>query len=581
MRYLVLAADYDGTLAIHGRVDAAAIDALEKLRATGRKLVMVTGRELPELLDIFPHPELFDRIVAENGGLIYTPQTREEKALAAAPPEAFVTALKQRGVEPLSVGRVIVATTEPHQATVLEVIHELGLELQVIFNKGSVMVLPSGVNKATGLAAALDELGISPHNVVGVGDAENDHAFLDFCECSAAVANALPAVKERADLVTSRTHGAGVGEVIDKLIANDLSELEPRLGRHAILVGHRADGTAEMVAPHGMNVLVSGTFGSGKSRLTTGLLERLASAFYQFLIIDPEGDYSELEGTLVLGNPHRAPRTEEVINAIEPVRQNVVVNLLGIVLEHRPPFFAQLLPALLESRRRTGRPHWIVVDEAHHLLAARGTPAGGNLPERWERTLFVTVHPELLLPEVLSAIDLILAAGEAPEKTIEAFCKAIGERAPAAQPTQTPLEKGEVLAWRRHSGAPPVRVRVELPRSEHSRHLRKYAEGDVGPDRSFYFRGPAGNLNLRAQNLVLFLQMAEGVDEETWRHHLRQGDYCQWFREAIKDDELAEQAAEIERSLADAPCDESRAAIRAAIDSRYTLPGEGPSGDQS
>ena len=49
----------------------------------------------------------------------------------------------------------------------------------MIFNKGAVMILPSGVNKATGLAAALEELGLSPHNVVGVGDAENDHAFLE------------------------------------------------------------------------------------------------------------------------------------------------------------------------------------------------------------------------------------------------------------------------------------------------------------------------------------------------------------------------------------------------------------------
>jgi HAD superfamily hydrolase (TIGR01484 family) len=579
MRYLVLAADYDGTLATHGQVGHATIEALEKLRQSGRKLVMVTGRELPELLEVFPHLELFERVVAENGALVYAPHTREERVLAAAPPERFITTLKERGVKPISVGRTIVATHERHAATVLEVIHELGLEYHVIFNKDWLMGLPSGVNKASGLAAALDELGLSPHNVVGVGDAENDHAFLDFCECSVAVANALPALKERADLLTSRTHGAGVVEVIDKLIANDLAELEPRLGRHAILLGHREDGEAESVAPFGRNVLVSGTSGSGKSRLTTGLLERLAAAAYQFLIIDPEGDYSTLDGTLVLGGPHQAPLTEEVIRAIAPVRQNLVVNLVGIALEQRPAFFEKLLPALLEARGRTGRPHWIVVDEAHHLLAARRTSSAARWPERWEGMLFVTVHPELLLPEVLGAIDLVLAAGEAPEQTILAFCKAIGERAPSVR--SMTLKQGEVLAWRRQSRAGPVRVRVELPRSEHSRHSRKYAEGDLGPDHSFYFRGPAGNLNLRAQNLVLFLQMAEGVDEETWQHHLRQGDYSHWFREAIKDDELAAQAAEIEETLAVAPADESRAAIREAIESRYTLPAEGPSGDQS
>ncbi len=49
MRYLALACDYDGTLAQHGRVDDATVAGLERVLATGRKLVMVTGRELDEL----------------------------------------------------------------------------------------------------------------------------------------------------------------------------------------------------------------------------------------------------------------------------------------------------------------------------------------------------------------------------------------------------------------------------------------------------------------------------------------------------------------------------------------------------
>jgi HAD superfamily hydrolase (TIGR01484 family) len=221
MRYLVLAADYDGTLATHGQVEPTTVEALERLRATGRKLVLVTGRELAELFEVFPHTELFERIVTENGGLLYRPASREEKALAAPPPERLITTLKQRGVAPISVGRVIVATWAPHQAAVHEVIRALGLELHVILNKGAVMVLPSGVDKATGLAAALDELSIAPQDVVGIGDAENDHAFLELCGCSAAVANALPALKERVDLVMTGARGAGVVELIDKLIADE------------------------------------------------------------------------------------------------------------------------------------------------------------------------------------------------------------------------------------------------------------------------------------------------------------------------------------------------------------------------
>jgi hydroxymethylpyrimidine pyrophosphatase-like HAD family hydrolase len=229
MRYQLLATDYDGTLAHDGRVDKMTIAALEKLLASGRRLILVTGRELPDLLAIFPRIELFERVVAENGALLYRPATREQLPLAEAPSPKFLQMLRDRGVQPISVGKVIVATWTPHEQTVLRTIRDCGLELQVIFNKGAVMVLPAGVNKASGLAAALKALELSPHNVVAVGDAENDHAMLDHCGFGAAVANALPSVKESADWVTRADHGAGVTELIEKLIATDLQGFERRL----------------------------------------------------------------------------------------------------------------------------------------------------------------------------------------------------------------------------------------------------------------------------------------------------------------------------------------------------------------
>src|SRR4051794_27354964 len=142
MRYLALCCDYDGTLAHDGRVDGATLAGLERLLASGRRLVMVTGRELPDLQATFPRLDLFERVVAENGALIYRPASREEKPLAERPPDRFIDRLRSRGVSPVSVGRVIVATWRPHEHAVLETIRELGLELQVIFNKGAVMVLP-------------------------------------------------------------------------------------------------------------------------------------------------------------------------------------------------------------------------------------------------------------------------------------------------------------------------------------------------------------------------------------------------------------------------------------------------------
>lgn len=222
MRYLGLATDYDATLATDGVVDHETVDCLRRLAATGRKLILVTGRQLNDLPDVFPEVSIFDRVVAENGALLYGPANREIRVLAQPPPPRFVDELRRRAVQPLYIGRVVVATVEPNDATATDVIRKLGLDLQVILNRGSVMVLPASVDKATGLAAALQELALLPDNVVGIGDAENDLAFLAMCGCGVAVANALDVVKERADRVTKMPDGAGVREVVEWLITEDL-----------------------------------------------------------------------------------------------------------------------------------------------------------------------------------------------------------------------------------------------------------------------------------------------------------------------------------------------------------------------
>jgi len=222
MRYLGLATDYDGTLASRGTVEPDTLQALRRLAATGRKLILVTGRRVDDLVRVFPEVAIFDRVVAENGPLVYRPQTRETRILSQPPPTAFIDELRRRGIQPLTLGQVFVATEQPNERVVLAVIGELGLDLQVILNKGAVMVVPASVNKATGLRAALDELRLSPQAVVGIGDAENDEAFLAMCGWGVAVANALDSVKAQADHVTSGEDGAGVREVIDSLISDDL-----------------------------------------------------------------------------------------------------------------------------------------------------------------------------------------------------------------------------------------------------------------------------------------------------------------------------------------------------------------------
>lgn len=569
MRYVALATDYDGTIAMHGRVDDATVGALQRVRASGRRLILVTGRQLDDLLRVCPNVDLFDRIVAENGAILYDPAIRTRHALGEPPAPEFVEELTRRGISPLSVGEVIVATWEPNETTVFEVIRDLALELQVVFNKGAVMVLPTGTNKATGLRAALDDLGLSVHNTVGVGDAENDQAFLAACECGVAVANALASVKARVDFTTTGDHGAGVAELVERLVLSDLADLAPKLARHELLFGHTETGAEVRLPPFGHCLLIAGPSGAGKTTVTTAFLERLAAAGYQYCIFDPEGDYRDMPGAMALGSSEPRSLIDEVLQVLSRPDQSVAVSLPDVRLEDRPGFFSALLPRLQELRAGTGRPHWIVVDEAHHLMPTDWRPTVTTLPIELVNVLLVTVHPDHVTPAALAKVDALIVVGRDVMETVAAFARAGDvnewrlpdhiEDAPSGQ------------AWLLCRSAPPTRFMVVPPESERRRHRRKYAEGELGPDKSFYFRGPDGRLNLRAQNLVLFAQIADGVDDDTWLHHLQQQDYSRWLRESIKDEALAEEVSAIEQRHDLSPV-ESRARVRAAIEERYTAP---------
>ena len=568
MRYLALACDYDGTIATRGLVDENTMSALRRFRASGRRLILVTGRELDDLTRVCPDLTIFDRVVAENGAVLHDPFTRETRNLAPPPPEALVRELTRRGVEPLSVGRVIVATWEPQETAVLHAIHELQLELQVIFNKGAVMVLPSGINKATGLRAQLEEMGLSPHNVVGVGDAENDHAFLSTCECAVAVANALPVLKERVDLVTSGDHGRGVSELIDKMLTTDLAELEPVLVRHHFTLGQDEKGDDVRLAPYGEAALIAGPSGSGKSTITTSIIESLCEADYQFCIIDPEGDYQELESAVSLRGSDGRALTEEAMQVLALPTGNLVLNLVDLGLQERPAFFQRILPQLLEHRARTGRPHWVVIDEAHHLLPLDWQPVTQILPESLGSVLMITVHPEHMAPAARELMECVIALGDDVSAVAEALTGSRTDIETAAPP---PPRRSGRWACVFRPGAPPTWIAVRKPEQERQRHRRKYAEGELGPDKSFYFRGKDGRLNLRTHNLGMFSQIAEGVDDDTWLFHLRRHDYSQWFRESIRDEALAAIAADTEADEG-LSASESRARIRQAIEDRYTSP---------
>jgi HAD superfamily hydrolase (TIGR01484 family) len=571
MRFVCLICDYDGTIARNGKVAASTIQALENVRKSGRRLVLATGRELKELLEVFPEVPLFDRVVAENGGVLYRPRTKEQVVLAEKPPQQFVDELAKRGVTPLSVGECVVATWHPHETTALQVIREMNLELQITFNKNAVMILPSGINKSSGLRVALNELQFSPHNIVGVGDAENDHAFLSLCECSIAVANALPALKERSDWVTAHSHGTGVEEVIQLLVKDDLKDLEPRLTRHNIPLGTEQAGSQFFVPAYGTRLLVSGPSGSGKSTVVSALVERFVEAEYQVCLFDPEGDYDEFSQLVTLGGPERIPAASEILEILGNPGRSITINMLGVPLADRPSFFQSVLSRVLELRFKTGRPHWIVVDEAHHVLPKDLGSAGIAVPKGLENFILVTVHPDLMSPAVLNSVEELIAVGADPQQVIRQLYDSTKKKALLNVIPTAYAKPDHALAWRFADTSGPHYVKVVPAKGQRRRHLRKYAAGELGEDKSFYFRGPENKLNLRAQNMNLFAQLAEGVDEETWSFHLSKGDYSRWFREAIKDDDIAQLVAGIEKDR-NCTAKESRQLILEAIRKHYTAP---------
>ena len=575
MNVHVFATDYDGTIAEGNRVPATTARALERVRASGRKLLLVTGRMLPDLQSVCPEVDrMFDAVVAENGAVVYFPDRREVRVLGDPPEPGLIAALERRGVR-FSLGSAIVATDAPFAEAALAAIREAGVERALVFNKGALMLLPGGVTKGTGLAAALASLQVSPRNMVGIGDAENDHAFLAICECAVAVADAVPALRERADYVTRAPAAAGVVEFVEEHLLRDAVDIIPRLTRHRLALGERPDGAPATVPAHGTRLLILGPSGSGKSTLTGVLAERVLDSGRSLVLLDPEGDYrtlAELEDVVVFGGKgeQALPSPEELDQLVRHPRTSLVLDLSAMGLAEKVAYATRVLAVVATVRSATGLPHWLIIDEAHHVLPAEGSPAAELVRPGAEALALITLDAAELAPEVQPLANVVasteLAALQAGVRTVLA---ARGAGAGTIAVDGPALERGDAALARLEDGLQIIRFRVGKRRVQHRRHVRKYTEGELPPDRSFFFRGPAGALHLRAANLVRFVELAEGVDEATWAHHLGRGEYSAWARQMIKDPDLADELAAVERAgLSPA---ESRRQVIERVRARYAV----------
>lgn len=458
MRYSAVAFDYDGTLAKDGKVDARTMDALRRLRESGRRLLLVSGRILDELRSIFPGIEIFDKVVVENGAVLFAPQTDEIKLLGEPVHMPLVDELEKIGAKPVF-GMSIVATWTPFESSTLEAIKKLGLEHAVIFNKGAVMVLPPGVNKASGLRVALSELGTSEHNMIAIGDAENDHAMLNLAEFAVAVQNALPAVKERADYVTEGDHGAGVIELIDMLLQSDLEECAP--SRHSILLGRDKITQQEIsCSAYGARILICGSSNSGKTWAMAALLDKLREGNYQFCFVDTLGKYEAPNSAVMLGTADGAPTIEELTTAIEQASQSVMVNLTALKGKERETYLTEAIEWLEAMRRIYGRPHWVIVDKAQYLGEKALDSIGDAMPDDEGSLVFIVSEPEQLAPAMLETIDIFISFGQTAYELLNSFAEATGRPVPYMRRVE--IADGEAILWICDGGEPPVVADIEM-----------------------------------------------------------------------------------------------------------------------
>jgi hypothetical protein len=535
--------DFDGTLSDNARPSSDVLASLREARAEGRRLLLVTGRILAELASVFPDArEFFDTIVAENGAVLDRHGGR--RRLVAPIPFELDEALIQRRVR-FRRGHVLLASTAPFASVILEEISRLGLDCQIVRNRGEIMVVPSGVTKGTGLVAALAELGVSPHDAAALGDAENDHTLLDACELGVAVANAVPSLKAHADIVLEEPNGRGVAGFLRGRVLRGEQTIESR--RWRIEIGLASDGSPVLIPASAVNVLVEGKPLSGKSYAAGLFAEGLLELGYSVCVLDPEGDHrglGGLHGCMLVGGHEPLPSPEQLADLFQPTFGSVVVDLSLLPRRERVAAAVSFLEALGRQRDETGFPHWIVVDEAHLALGDDGPACADFRPEQ-KGFCLVTYQPDHLCAPARDALDVIV----------------------------TTEEDGRARLWR--VGEPDDGVTFTLARraTSHVRHRHKYVHAELPTDHRFYFGDPTEPLGASAGNLQQFHHELRACSPLVLRHHLNRNDFSRWVQDVMQDAEFAQRLRAIEEeaqnSSAAGLTEQLRAEILDEVERRY------------
>lgn len=547
----VLACDFDGTGATDGHLAPEVAAALRAARARGIVTLLVTGRVLEDLRVALVDFSAFDAVVAENGAIVWFPERDETIQIGTSPPETLLGSLRAAGV-PFKAGAVVIGTWEGHADDARRVVREAGLDLQLVFNRAALMLLPGGVDKAVGVRRALLELGRSERNMVAFGDAENDLALFEVAEYAVAPRGSVPQVAARADEQLARPGAAGVAHFITSLLA--AGGRLPSTGRRRIELGRDPSGAPVWWPPGEGNVLVSGDPRSGKSFLTGLLAEHLIARGYRLCVLDPEGDHRELAdepGCVLLGERLALPAPEDVPAVLQDLDASTVLCLSALPHEARTRYVHVALDALAREREHSGIPHWTVVDEAQYFFHD-GATGCADLRGGSGNVILATYRPSLLSAAVLDGISVHLLTHT--EVDVERYFVAtlLGARGPRDRsPADLLAELGPGLAGLLRSDGEGPTWQTFSPaarRTAHVHHGRKYVEGSVPAEKAFRFVPPGRGVVATAQNVREFAVALERVPLECLRSHLLAGDFSRWAREVLADRELAAGLAKLEQT---------------------------------
>jgi hypothetical protein len=513
--------------------------------------------------------------LAENGAVVMFPDTGYSTVNGDRPPDRLLEAIRAAGIR-IDVGRVVVEAAADDAPRLLEIVRRLELPLVLAFNRGRVMVLPQTISKATGVRQALTMLRLSPHNAVGIGDAENDHELLHTCEVGVAVEWGSASLKAMADYVLPGDGPRAVAAYI-RALANRQRLPVPVRTRRRLMLGHTTDGQPLSLAVRGRNVLVAGDPRSGKSWVTGLLAEQLILYGYCLCVLDPEGDYRSLEmlpGVTVLGGADPLPKPRDLLRALRHADVSVVIDLSHASHADKRAYVATVLPALAALRRRTGLPHRIVLDEAHHFLAE--TDDGANLLDLELNAYTLVSYRASRLPQaVLAASQAIIVTREsdpAEARALYALCQTCAPQrsSDAWEQLFGHLTTGEavVLPVTEEAQGDLRHIRLAPRLTPHVRHLAKYIDVPVVDAHAFVF-WRQGTPKERARTLREFIDHLAHQPAADVQDHARRGDFSRWIGEVFGDYPLALAVRDLETESRGGRRDDLAERLTQSIRARY------------